>query len=479
MVVDYSKFKNIEDSDEEPIWETEDRKKYKGLPEKALSDLEAGCRQLRERRCYCFLDFVVDLRKLQIYEQELQQDGVQLPRSRHLGRVILELDQAEHAPKLCENFRLLCSGERGAGVGNNQLHYKGRSLDFILPKFCIQASIPNEYSCWGRYLEDEKLSIPGVSFDKPGLVAVGNHGPNTNSCTFMITLNEASHLDGYNQIIGRVIRGMEVLRVIEGFPTDRKQKSFAEKNVKTHWGGRPMVDVFIDACGELSEDQVNLSEPADGDIYPRHAIDYSVKSDPKELMEAQDKLREIGNDYFKKKQYKEALEKYKKAQDYLAPLLREQHLKEFADDDASTLLGGGLRPKDRTHPVRAALTVKLNVCQVLMALGEWNAAVKVADDVVLELVGKHSAKGNGALPNDPLMAKALYRRAKARVGLSDVSGEVLQLDEAVEDLRRALQVEPDSAELQRELQKVMLRLKEADSKSKKVYANMLRPQKAS
>ena len=45
----------------------------------------------------------------------------------------------------------------------------------------------------------------------------------------MITLNEASHLDGFNQIIGRVVRGMDVLRLIEGFPTDRKVQCFADR----------------------------------------------------------------------------------------------------------------------------------------------------------------------------------------------------------------------------------------------------------
>lgn len=71
------------------------------------------------------------------------------------------------APKLCENFRSLCTGERGCGVGGRRLCYQGRPLDYILPRFCVQvaggecrrrcqASIPKEYSCWGRYLPDER-----------------------------------------------------------------------------------------------------------------------------------------------------------------------------------------------------------------------------------------------------------------------------------------------------------------------------------
>ncbi|CAE8678177.1 unnamed protein product, partial [Polarella glacialis] len=120
----------------------------------------------KQRRCFCFLDFAADPSKVKLYQQELQESGAQVPETSRLGRVIIELDQAEHAPKLCENFRLLCTGERGTGVGGKRLHYKDRHLDLILPKFCVQASIPNAYSCWGGYLNDEKLAIPGTSLDR-------------------------------------------------------------------------------------------------------------------------------------------------------------------------------------------------------------------------------------------------------------------------------------------------------------------------
>jgi len=431
---------------------------------------------LKSRRCFCYLDFTVDHRKLREYEADFVQNSAPIPTKSKLGRVIFELDQARHAPKLCENLRLLCTGERGNGVGNNKLHYKGRALHLILPKYCLQVVIPNEYSCWGKYLEDEKLRIPGVSFNKPGLVAIGNHGPNTNTCTCMILLNEADHLDGYNQIVGRVVRGMEVLRVIEMFPTDRKERCFMEKNVKSWWGGRPMVDVVIEDCGELPADQVDLSAPEDGDVYPEHPIDLSHSSEPELLMAAQEKLREIGNTHYKKKNYLIAMEKYAKAQRYLEPLLRTEHLEHFGEDEPSTWLSGGHRPKDRTAAYRAELTIKLNMCQVMIATREFHAAIKVADSVVLDLVGKHSKKGMGALPNDPLVVKAFFRRARARLGLSEVPGEISQLEEAIEDLKQALYVDPENAELKAELEKAELRQRQADSKGQEVYQNMLKPQ---
>lgn len=476
MPVDYSKFRDIEDSDEEPVWETGGGKKYKGFPQKVTDQLDTQAEGLKARRCFCFLDFATDPTKLKQYAQEILDNNGTVPATRSLGRVVIELDQAAHAPKLCENFRLLCTGEQGGGAGGNKLHYKGRPLDLILPKFCVQASIPNEYSCWGSYLPDEKLSIPGVCFNRPGLVAFGNHGTNTNTCTFMVLLHEADHLDGYNQIIGRVVRGMEVLRVVEMLPTSRKERSFMEKNVKTWWGGKPVVDVIIESSGELREDEVDLSAPDDGDIYPEYAIDWSVASDHDTLFKAQAHLREIGNGYVKKRDYRTALEKYRKASVYLEPLLRAQHHESLPDEDVNTWMAGGVRPKDRTDVVRADFTIKLNVCQVMIALEQWRSAIAVADQVLLELVGKHSRKGCGALPNDPLAVKALFRRARARVGLTNVASEVPQLEEAINDLKQALQVDPDNEEVKQELERVEMKQRQMDLDNRAVYQGMLKPQ---
>eukprot|EP00438_Fugacium_kawagutii_P032680 Skav221341 [mRNA] locus=scaffold1845:57845:58465:- [translate_table: standard] len=204
-------------------------------------------------------------------------------------------------------------------------------------------------------------------------------------------------------------------------------------------------------------------------------MDFSVKSEEIEQMFAQERLREIGNEYFKKNQYKLALAKYKKALAYLEPLLKKQSRKEFAEEEPATLLTGA-RPKDRTEPVKADCTLKLNLCQVLMALGDWRGAISTADGVLLDLIGKHSRKGHGALPKEPLVAKAFFRRAKARIGLSDVTGEVSQLEEAIEDLRQALQVEPANGEIKRELEKARVRQHDADDKNRAVYEKMIRTQ---
>jgi len=387
--------------------------------------------------------------------------------------LVMAIDQAVHAPRLCENFRSLCTGERGIGVGRNKLHYKDRQVKMLLPKFCLQVSIPNEYSCFGTYVEDEQLHIPEVSFDRPGLVAIGNHGPNTNSCTFMVMLNEASHLDGHNQIIGRVVRGMEVFRIIEQLPTDRKEKAFVEKNVKTHWGGKPMVDITIADCGVLPEEEVQFQGSSD-DGYPECPEDFSCRLEKDPLFGAAEELRLLGNALFKARDFTGALRKYEKATHYLAPLLKRQHQDGIFEEDPREWASGAVVPRDRTDVVRADLTLQLNACQVMLSLKEWRGAIAVADKVLLDLVGKSTKKTNGALPNDPLTVKALFRRARARAALSEAPGEVTQWEEAVEDLRQALRVEPGNKEVEAELKRTEARQRAADQQSsERVYKQML------
>jgi len=190
-------------------------------------------------------------------------------------------------------------------------------------------------------------------------------------------------------------------------------------------------------------------------------------------LQPQKKIKEIGNAHFKNKEFILALDKYRKAQAYLEPLLHEQHIDKFGEEEPTTWMAGGQRPKDRTDIIRIDFTIKLNVCQCFIAIKEWRAAIAMADNVILDLVGKFSKKGNGALPNDPLTTKALYRRAKARVGLSDVDGEVSQLEEALEDLQKALTVDPNNKEIKTEIEKVKIRQKQADLRGKHVYQNMV------
>ncbi|CAG8704382.1 15634_t:CDS:2, partial [Acaulospora colombiana] len=74
-------------------------------------------------------------------------------------------------------------------------------------------------SIYGGPFEDEDLSQP---IDAPGLLVMANRGPHTNSSQFFITLAPSPHLNGKHVVFGKVVRGIEVVKAIEGVPTDAK-----------------------------------------------------------------------------------------------------------------------------------------------------------------------------------------------------------------------------------------------------------------
>ncbi|CAL4924383.1 unnamed protein product [Urochloa decumbens] len=164
----------------------------------------------------------------------------------HVGRVTIELF-ADKAPKAAENFRLLCTGERGAGRwSGRRLHYKGAPFHRVVPGFMCQggditASNGTGGECAvgdgaGRYFPDEGLGA--VRHDAAGVVSMANAGPNTNGSQFFITFAEAPWLDGRHVAFGRVVDGMAAVRAVE------KAGSMS---------GRTVRPVVIADCGELTK----------------------------------------------------------------------------------------------------------------------------------------------------------------------------------------------------------------------------------
>ncbi|TFK97705.1 cyclophilin-like domain-containing protein [Pterulicium gracile] len=158
-----------------------------------------------------------------------------------LGRVIFELF-TDTAPRTSENFRALCTGEKGISpTTGHALHYKGSPVHRVIAGFMVQAGDFTKgngtggQSIFGGNFEDEDLSRP---VDKEGLLCMANKGPHTNGSQIFITLAPSSHLTGKHVVFGRVVRGFEdVVRAIEKVPTDGKD--------------RPVNAVVISGCGEL------------------------------------------------------------------------------------------------------------------------------------------------------------------------------------------------------------------------------------
>lgn len=135
------------------------------------------------------------------------------------------------APKTCENFTTLI--ERG--------YYDGLIFHRVIPDFMIQGGDPKGNgtggeSCWGKPFEDE--CDPNVKFNKPGLLAMANSGPNTNGSQFFITTAETPWLQMRHTIFGEVTSGYDVVEKIEKTKTDgadrpQKDKKIIKASVKT------------------------------------------------------------------------------------------------------------------------------------------------------------------------------------------------------------------------------------------------------
>jgi peptidylprolyl isomerase len=146
--------------------------------------------------------------------------------------VILETNQGvieielmpDVAAKACENFHRLV--EQG--------YYNGIIFHRVIKDFMIQGGDPTGTgragrSIWGKPFEDELR--PDVKFDRPGLLAMANSGPNTNGSQFFITTVATPWLNMHHTIFGKVISGFDVVQKIESVATDAHSRPLAEQKI--------------------------------------------------------------------------------------------------------------------------------------------------------------------------------------------------------------------------------------------------------
>jgi cyclophilin family peptidyl-prolyl cis-trans isomerase len=144
----------------------------------------------------------------------------------NMGTIEIELF-ADQTPKTVENF--VKHSEAG--------YYKGVIFHRVIANFMIQGGDPTGTgrggeSIWGKPFEDEIVS--SLVFDKPGLLAMANAGPNTNGSQFFITVAPTTWLNGNHTIFGEVINGMDVVYAISKVQTSKP-------------GDKPLKDVVIES----------------------------------------------------------------------------------------------------------------------------------------------------------------------------------------------------------------------------------------
>ncbi|GIX82467.1 peptidyl-prolyl cis-trans isomerase D [Caerostris extrusa] len=303
-----------------------------------------------------------------------------------VGRIIIELFK-DITPMTAENFRALCTGEKGIGRYGKPLHYKGSR--FHRRGDCINGNGQGSESIYGETFEDENFTL---KHDQPGLLSMANRGPHSNGCQFFITTVATPHLDNKHVVFGKVKKGLGVVNEMENLITEEDE---------------PLEPCIIENCGEFEGGEDFGLNESDGteDTYAPFPDDCELNfKDIDHILYVAGQVKISGNAFFRKEDYITANMKYKKALRYLNKL----HEINEVDYDLEKRLN------------TVVLPCILNSAACKLKLKLYDRALEDCDEA-LDIEAKNP--------------KALYRRGQAFHGKGDY-------DRSLADLQEALRLAP-------------------------------------
>ncbi|KAF8752197.1 peptidyl-prolyl cis-trans isomerase [Rhizoctonia solani] len=358
--------------------------------------------------------------------------------------------QSDLVPKTAENFRALCTGEKGLGKSGKPLSYEGCAFHRVIKGFMIQGGKSplcqfrdftagngtGGESIYGEKFDDE--AFPSQHQRIPVLRHDGPHSPPGSKARRLWRggqgeehqLRPISHVSFFF-ISGT--QGLKIVRQIENSPTSS--------------GDAPVAPCVITKCGELtSDDELQLANevPSDGDKYEDYPEDddSDVQTNTQRALEIAKEIKEVGTRLHKEGKLELALDKYQKAIRYL---------------DVHPVM-----PQDAPPHTREEFTALLTPLLLNSAL----AAIKVNKaSVALAATTRALALQPEIAANDK--GKAYYRRALAHSLQHDE-------DEAEADLKEALNIVPGDEAIKNELAKLQQRKKEKREKEKKAFKDYSR-----